>query len=905
MSKITTRPLTRRDFIMTNANILLSLGAGYYLSGCANHDDHSVGEPDDELLPPPPQNTVNPYIFYNPFTGVNLGSCYLLNKDRYTEAAFVPHVLASLSRVASLSESTSYITTTNRAVRTQDDFSMSVSASVKGKLFGGTASLSNTYNRSESKVHEAQTLCWISRTIETANLFNIDWGSCTFKQFLACLKPGPQSELADILDLYGQTIKLIEDGKTETVECIQVAKEYQTKVEKWYEKYGQGFVSGLWVGMIGQAKLTITSTMDNSMSAWSNNTSVAYSSPVAGANLAVALKGYRAEFTKVCRGNIEIKIAPANNQMENWRSRWEDQFLIKIDNYETMKDVNTKAPDFIGEAVEVELEPPTDGSELNKKVNENFKLNNKEEVAKKCVQVMDWAMNRVDDEGLNQYISNKEAKKIEIIDRYADLENSNQFDKAVEEIIENTSFKLNVPAASGEFSTSVVDMASTTNANEKSGWNTFVGKWTPLGCFVNRWADVIPQLSLATDTLSTEANLTDGLVYLWALRYQSKLLRLKNYIDFCYPYAIKFAWAKDKSLISSFSDSLGGYVEAFNKKIKDLLENAPPGYTTKQFYNALNDLKQKQEKGMFLRKMYDCWSVNYEFFKQADFGCGLVMLPSGFGTNDPQFLFAGTRNGDIRSERTGYVVDWLQTYFDSQALINDTALFANLPKLIPLIYVDGRIGILMIGSCNLPTDVEADLYGTLDVSMYKPRSGYYVDETAFTFGSLEMDSEESKAFWAKNVSPKVYEAFEKKRNTFYGSTFYGSKFYQDDFGPSALHFHMGLSPIGRCGGLCRQKTLPFSCGKQTAFYLIPLSASSFPEGTLLRGPAISHELPECIASPSIIYGKNEMQEFLADSPSSVYQDYGSSLPNSTDHYMDELLNRHRVWQGIVPEPTNF
>lgn len=107
MSKITTRPLTRRDFIMTNANILLSLGAGYYLSGCANHDDHSVGEPDDELLPPPPQNTVNPYIFYNPFTGVNLGSCYLLNKDRYTEAAFVPHVLASLSRVASLSESTS------------------------------------------------------------------------------------------------------------------------------------------------------------------------------------------------------------------------------------------------------------------------------------------------------------------------------------------------------------------------------------------------------------------------------------------------------------------------------------------------------------------------------------------------------------------------------------------------------------------------------------------------------------------------------------------------------------------------------------------------------------------------------------------------------------------------------
>ena len=86
-------------------------------------------------------------------------------------------------------------------------------------------------------------------------------------------------------------------------------------------------------------------------------------------------------------------------------------------------------------------------------------------------------------------------------------------------------------------------------------------------------------------------------------------------------------------------------------------------------------------------------------------------------------------------------------------------------------------------------------------------------------------------------------------------------------------------------------------GLHMMFYLVPLS--DFANGTKVRGVKISDELPDFVANPFNLYSKNTAETLLEDTISAVY---GSTLPVSTDDYMDNVLNKYRVWKGLLPAP---
>lgn len=868
MQTSSTRQITRRQFLKTSAAAGLILGLAPHLPGCANdpwlYEDQGIK---------------------NPFNGFTIGDAYLINQDKLSHAntAFNIEDLAKLTYPMSKTQDVEIITTTNRASRTEDDFSFGVAATVKAKFLGGSGGVSNAYNRSNSKVNVENTLTWSSRDTRTGQVFSINWENYKYTDFYGCLSKKAQQRLADIFDFYDQTVQLIAAGKINTAEGQAVAKKYQEAVKNWYSSYGCGFVSGLWVGMLGKADLTITSKASNTTTRWSNSSSVSYAKPVAGGGLNVAVNNLSAEYGSQAKGSVVVAVMPADSpDMQKWKASWLEKFTGKLDSISDMVKIDPSPSAYTGTPVTPpELDLPT--AKVDPKVSDKFKVTDLDS-AKACAQVIDWEKNRNEGESFEDYLARKEQEKKGKVEKFDGKGKPGQFEQEVQEIIDDNALRL--------IGTDVSLAVEADPNPSTTPWADFMRQWTTLGVYITRWADVIPPLTMAADVSSTDADLTSGLVYLWALRYQTELIRFADYIDLCYSYAVYFAWKDQATNIVSFGNQLRNFAKSFDAAIKNQLDKATkdPTRTSKKVQEELLIVKNDQLAQMSMKKMYACWSQNYDFFKQADFGCGLAMMPGGYGTDAPQLFLAGPHEATCYEYDYAFEVNWLLKEFDSKNYVRQPELFANLPKLLPLISADGKIMFLMIGSNR---NESWDAAGMLDASMMMRDSGHYDHGEAFAVGSLSIVENEPRVFLAKDVSQRVYDFFAWHYDK--GSArYYGSRIYKDPGSSDALYL-AGRSAVGRCGENSYLSNA--FCGEKTIFYLVPLSG--FAEGTKVRGVKISEELPDYVANPFNLYSSSTAEQMLEDTPSAVYE---STLPTSTEDYIDNVLNKYRVWKGIVPAP---
>lgn len=860
--------MTRREFIKKTAETALILGVVPYIPGCSHHDNNGNNLEGNTWVG-----------IDNPFNGITIGDSYLINGDSLSHAksAFDIEELAKLTYPMSKSEDVEVITTTNRASRTEDDFSLGVAATAKAKFGIGAGSLSNTYNKSKSKVHAENTLTWTSRDVRTGQVISVLWGKYKYTDFYGCLLGNAQQKLAQIFDYYGQTVALIEARKTNTDEGKAVFAKYLSAVKNWYDSYGYGFVSGVWVGMLGKADLTITSTMTNTTSKYSNSTSVSYSTPVAGGGLNVAVSGLSADYKKEARGAVVIAVMPANTEMMNWKSSWVEKFSGKLGSITDMLTIDPSPSAYTGtEVKEPTLESPS--AKVVPSVSEKFQVTDLDG-AKACAQVLDWEKKGQAGESFEQYLVRKENEKKAVAKKFEGKDQGN-FEDNVKNIVESNAVSL--------VKTDMALLQVDSDLNSSSSitpWADFMNQWTTLGVYITRWSDVIPALTQAADVSATDGDMTSGLVYLWGVRYQTELTRFADYIDTCYPYAVTNAWKTQATNIISFGNQIRGFTKAFETAMKDKLDYAKtnPAYTSQQFYEDLIQTKSGQITQMLIPKMYECWSANYEFFKQADFGCGLVMMPGGIGTVDPQFIFAGM-NGINCSTLGGFRVDWMKSNKDSVAYLNTVDNYANLPKILPLISINGKIMFLLIGTNK---EEGAINYGILDAGMMS----LYRDGYAFTVDALTKADNESRVFIAEGVSKTVIDYF---HTAWFTSNIQGNSLYKDPSTSDSFYL-MSFSALSS-GGAILNGVL---CSAKTTFYLVPLSG--FTDGTKVRGVKISDELPDIVANPFKRYSKNTAETLLEDTPSAVYGE-GVTRPTSTDDNMDIVLNDYRVWKGLLPAP---
>lgn len=905
MSKITTRPLTRRDFLMSNANVLLALGAMPYLSGCANHND-PFAEPLENETPvdtvPPPSNELDdPDKISNPFTGCTLGSIYWQNLDIVSDfqRAFEDEKLAKLCLVISKSQSWEVISTTNRASRKQDDFSKGIAVGIKGKLFGSALSINNIYNRSTSKIEANNSLTWTSHAVCTGSVYSIDWGNHTYKQLYACLSLEAQQQLANILTYYFEVVSLINAGQEESPDIKVKVNQYLNAVHEWYVNFGEGFVSGLWVGMLGKAHLIIKSDISNKVSSWDNQRSFIYQSPMAEATLKSASSGLSSEYRKNAYADIKTFVIPDNNRMNTWAADWKKEFLPHIHSLAELEKVNSTPAPYTGPEVNLpDLGPLTDAEQKlsDENISKNFginnnKTNNKDD-AQESATVIDWVKNRKNQEGRDAYKNRVEENKADIVNQLAEV---TKFEDLGKILNNNKNLRLDVP----HFLLPTSTGSNEFDSNEFGQWGQFLNQWTTLGVYLTRWEDVIPQLSLANDVLATKAKMTSILVYLWSVWYQAKLIRLADYIDFCYPYAIKFRfidWLKESDNIINFSGRLRTLAHEFNKILNDSLE-----YTIEKFYNLLNNKILEQENEIGKHPIYQCWSNNYDFFMQADFGCGLVMMPSGYGSKDTQFIFAGPHNKGGNGYGV-YLTNWQRTRFESDRYITDPRYFATLPKLMPLIQLDGKIAFLMIGS-NRDDEKDISLNGILcsNLLMYSENipPNTILDEK-FLADSIALVKNQENIFAVQGISKSVYTIF-NSYNLSGNTKWYHNRIYKDSTytGPYyyvgyAGYFNQSISYV------CNECP---TCGDKTTFYVVPLKGLA--ERTQVRGVKFSDELPKFVANPSLLYNPHDedgidVREILEDTPSKVYETKPGGI--TLDTIIGKRLDNHRVWKGLLGDP---
>lgn len=869
--------MTLKDFIKKTAIAGLILGMALCFSGCDfdDDDDHHDDSSNDGNL--------SGVSIDNPFIGITLGDSYWINSDtlNHFTKAFNTENLAKLATPMSWSQATEVVSTTNRASRHEDDFSISVAATAKAKFGLGSGSVSNAYNRSTSKVSAENTLTWTSRCTKTGQVFSIDWENYKYTDFYGCLSPAAQQKLANIFNYYGQTVGMISQGKIDTVEGKAVFAQYRSAVDVWYASYGYGFVSGVWVGMLGEADLVIHSTVTNTTKTWNNSSSISYSSPVAGGGLNIAVSGLSAEYSAKAWGEYGVAVMPAFGEISTWGASWADKFSGKLGSITEMLKVDSSPAAYAGTKVEPPfLELPS--AKVNSAVSEKFQVSDLDS-AKACAQVIDWEKNG---KGLSfdDYLAKKEQDKKAEAAKFKDKDKGN-FEDNVNKVVNQNSAVSFIKPDEASF-----EIAYELETSTATPWADFMNQWTTLGVYITRWSDVIPPLAQTADVSATDDDMTSGLAFLWAVRYKTQLTRFADYLDMCYPYALNNTWKTQAANITSFINQIRGFAADFGKAMDTALQTArtDPTYTCSRFFADLNQKKNTQIGQMTFPMMYKCWSDNYEFFKQADFGCGLVMMPGGFGVPVPQFIFAGLNGGSSAFPNCAQV-NWSKYSLDSRQYLTQPGLFANYPKLLPLISAQGKIMFLMIGT-NRSEGV--DTYGILDAAM---SSSYSSDGEVFTVDSLAAVDNESRVFKAIGVNQKIYTNFNATYNVFpmISSVLYGKYLYKDP-GSSQDYYLMFHSAF------YTYTTLPqVQCGANTTFYLVPLSG--FTEGTKVRGVKISDELPDYVASPFELYSDNTAAALLEDAPSAVYN-AGVLIPDSTESYMDGVLDRCRVWKGLLPEP---
>jgi hypothetical protein len=885
MKSIMTDHMSRREFLKTNATALLALGiAPYYLQGCANHDEDEVNR------------LMGIKSALNPFNGVTIGDAYLLYQDtlQSSKAAFESEKLIRLCRSTSQSWQEEIITTTNRARRTEDDFSLGIAIAAKAKMLGGAMAFSNAFNKSDSRIEMNNSLTWNSKITQTGDIWYIDWENYQYTELYGCLKKGAQGKLKTIFDLYNKVAQLLKDNRIESTEGIETAQAYSRAVRAWYDQYGYGFVSGLWVGMLGKATLTITSKATNTTSTWNNTTSVSYTSPVGGAGLSVAVDSLSADFQSTASGSVVIEVTPANEDMKNWSESWKKQFIGKLDSISSMLKIDP-TPSTYGKKIDPPaIELPKD--KVDPDVSSKFTVTNLE-TAKECARVIDWEKNRKPDESFDDYEKRKQTEKEKEAQKYQNPDDAN--DQNVQQIIEDNGHQRLV-GQDGMPALQVNPVPDPINTD--STWADFMRNWTTLGVYITRWADVIPQLTMATEVSTQKADLNSGLVYLWAVGYQTELIRFADYLDMCLPYAKDFAWQYHTANIASFREQIRRFANDFNEKIQHELKEAQndPKYTIQTFFNNLKKTKDEQREKMSMQEMFDCWTKNYGFFKRADFGCGLVMMPEGLvakdsKTNPFQFFLSGPHARVCHEYNYAYEVSWRQSTIRSDRYVNDPTLFTGkAAKLLPLITVDGQIMLLMIGSSR---EEGWSVCGMLDSQMMMRDKGHYNHDEAFKVGSLakvaEIPKEELPVFLAKDVGQRVNDMI-NRRFTKPPWEWYGHRIYQDP-GTTDQFFLWGNSALVRCDEFSFVKDV--WCSDKTAFYLVPLGG--FADGQQVRGVKISGEVPEYVANPFNLYTSQTVEDLLQDIPSAIYD---SIPPASIEDYMIGSINEYRIWKGILPDP---
>ena len=878
MKSLISDQMTRREFLKTNATLFLTLGMAPYLPGCADHDQDEVG------------SLINS-VTLNPYNGTTIGAAYLLYQDSLSnrKTAFDPEKLIKLCTATSKSWEQEIITTTNRARRTEDDFSLGIAATFKGKMFGGALAVSNAYNRSNSQIEMVNDLTWNSRATRTGDIWIINWAEYSYSLFYGSLTKEAQGKLKDIFDHYNRTVQLIKNYEITTPKGVETAKQYRDRVTRWYNQYGYGFVSGLWVGMLGKADLTISSKATNTTTRWNNTSSISYTSPKKGAGLNVAVDNLSADYSSQASGNVVIQVMPANVDMIKWKDSWKEKFVGKLDSISDIMKIDP-SPSVYGKTIDPpDIEIPTD--KVDRDVSSKFSVTDLES-AKSCALVIDWEKNRKKGETIDEYKSRRDNEKAEEARKFEGRQEGGEFnDEIVEEIIggdDNGRLRL----VGTDDSLAPEAEPDVIQHNSATPWAEFMSNWTTLGVYITRWADVIPQLTMAEAISSKKASLHGGLVYLWAVRYQTELTRFADYIDLCLPYAKSFAWKQQATNIQSFGNQVRNFASDFKREITKRLDIAKddPKYTCINFYEELKTIKTKQQNKMSFPAMFACWSKNYDFFKQADFGCGLAMMPEGFGKDAPQLFLVGPHRPTCYEYDYAYEVNWLLTSFDSRDYVRQPELFANLAKVLPLITDDGKIMFLMIGSGR---EEGWDAYGMLDAFMMMRNSNNYEHSESFTVGSLGVVENESKYFLAADVGQRVYDLF----NWYYdkGSVRWWTKRIYKDPGTEDSIYLMGRSAVGRCGE--NDYLANTNCSDLTSFYLVPLGG--FAEGTSVRGVKISREMPDCIANPFNLYTSQTVEELLEDMSSAVYENIP---PASTEDIMSSSLNDHRIWKGILPDP---